>query len=126
MSALPVREQVGYKCGPRADPSRLRPLPGLRVVRFALDDVRWTAFDKAGQSWSELQNERCTVGAWRSLVARLVWGEEVAGSIPVAPTITPGSRIYSDSSSDPSAITAGTQRSLVDKRSSAHSRSTNP
>ena len=30
---------------------------------------------------------RGAVGAWRSLVARFVWDEEVAGSIPVAPTI---------------------------------------
>ena len=30
-------------------------------------------------------------GAWRNMVARLLWEQEVAGSNPVAPTIIPGS-----------------------------------
>ena len=35
---------------------------------------------------------REAVGAWRSLVARLLWEQEVGGSNPSAPTSDPGSR----------------------------------
>ena len=40
------------------------------------------------------------VGAWRSLVARFVWDEEVAGSNPVAPTIRPRAQPVLQGSTD--------------------------
>src|SRR5215207_2387913 len=36
--------------------------------------------------WARLSQARCSYGVWRSLVARFVRDEEVAGSNPVTPT----------------------------------------
>jgi hypothetical protein len=45
------------------------------------------ALDTCPQAW---QNEGCVhYGAWRSLVARLPWAQEVRGSNPRAPTNIP-------------------------------------
>jgi hypothetical protein len=37
--------------------------------------------------WARLSQARCSYGVWRSLVARFVRDEEVAGSNPVTPTV---------------------------------------
>ena len=47
---------------------------------------RGIVLDTSRQAW---QNEECVqFGAWRSLVARLPWAQEVRGSNPRAPTNT--------------------------------------
>ncbi len=45
------------------------------VLRFETRPLTGPATDKSGSS-----------GLWRSLVARFVWDEDVAGSNPVSPT----------------------------------------
>ena len=49
---------------------------GKGYIRIALDMCR--------QAWQN--NEHAQFGAWRSLVARLPWAQEVRGSNPRAPT----------------------------------------
>ena len=51
------------------------------------DESHRIALDTCRQAW---QNNSCVhFGAWRSLVARLPWAQEVRGSNPRAPTIHP-------------------------------------
>ena len=58
---------------------------GQKVPPSAVAPTResyWTPFAKLGRI-------KTTFGAWRSLVARLPWAQEVRGSNPRAPTIHP-------------------------------------
>jgi hypothetical protein len=41
----------------------------------------------ATRPWARLSEAWCSYGVWRSLVARFVRDEEVAGSNPVTPTV---------------------------------------
>ena len=50
----------------------------VTILQFHL----WTCTDKK----SVVENPRLTIGAWRSLVARLLWEQEAGGSNPLAPT----------------------------------------